>query len=169
MLELIRGKVGSVHGALVAMLTILKAQPSSYNRDLQEDKLHIFKAADVVTACLRITEGIVSNTEFSSDRILKGIDEGFLDATALAEYLVSKGVPFRSAHGIVGTIVADCEKSGKKLSDLSLGQYRRHCEKITGDIFNVLGAANVAAAYKTVGSGGISQSIESIEYWRTRL
>ena len=119
MLELIRGKSGSVFGALTAMLTIMKAQPSTYNRDLQEDKLHIFKAADVVSSCVEMANGIIENTEFKTDNISAGIDEGFLDATSLAEYLVNKGMPFREAHGVVGALVAECEKKNIKLSELS--------------------------------------------------
>jgi argininosuccinate lyase len=105
MLELIRGKTGSVYGALMAMLTILKAQPSTYNRDLQEDKIHVFKAADTTDACLQMTAAIVSHTTFNTKKIADGLDAGFLDATALAEYLVRKGIPFREAHGIVGSLV----------------------------------------------------------------
>ena len=84
------------------MLTILKAQPSTYNRDLQEDKIHVFKAADTTDACLQMTAAIVSHTTFNTKQIADGLDAGFLDATALAEYLVRKGIPFRQAHGIVG-------------------------------------------------------------------
>jgi len=91
-LELIRGKVGSIYGSLVAMLTILKGQPSGYNRDLQEDKIHIFSASDTVGSCLDMACAVIGHTEFDTKKITTGLDEGFLDATALAEYLVGKGV-----------------------------------------------------------------------------
>jgi len=110
-LELIRSKTGRVYGSLMAMLTILKAQPSGYNRDLQEDKIHIFTAADTVEQLLDTARGVVSHTKFDTKKITAGLDEGFLDATSLAEYLVGKGVSFRQAHGIVGSLVAHCEKA----------------------------------------------------------
>jgi len=109
LLELIRAKTGSVYGALVAMLTILKAQPSTYNRDLQEDKIHVFRAADTIGASLDMAAAIVANTKFNTKHIAAGLDSGFTDATSLAEYLVKKGIPFRKAHGIVGSLVRTCE------------------------------------------------------------
>ena len=102
----------------MAMLTILKGQPSGYNRDLQEDKIHIFTASDTVKALLDTAGAIVSHTKFDTKKISAGLEEGFLDATALAEYLVGKGVAFREAHGIVGTLVAQCEEQNKKLAEL---------------------------------------------------
>lgn len=169
MLELIRGKTGSIYGALMAMLTILKAQPSGYNRDLQEDKLHVFKAADTVKACVDMAEAIVSNTKFNCSKIEAGLDDGFLDATALAEYLVGKAIPFRQAHGIVGSLVAYCEKADKKLSDLSIAEFKKHCDSIEEDVYKSLGAANVVANYATEGAGGAKESKKRINYWNRRL
>ncbi len=125
-LELMRGKTGSLYGALIGMLTILKGQPSGYNRDLQEDKIHLFAAADTIRASLEMARGIVSNTQFKTSKIAAGLDAGFLDATALAEYLVGKGVPFRQAHGIVGALVSLCEKDDQRLSDVPLETFKKH-------------------------------------------
>ena len=170
MLELMRGKTGSVYGALVAMLTILKGQPSTYNRDLQEDKLHVFTAADVADQCLQMAEAIVSHTAFNTDKIAASLDKGFLDATAMAEYLVKKGIPFRQAHGIVGSLVAQCEKEGKeKLADLTLEQFRTACDKIDKDVYETLNPKGVCATYKTDGSGGIESAKLQIAYWQKRL
>jgi len=170
MLELMRGKTGSVYGALVAMLTILKAQPSTYNRDLQEDKLHVFTAADVADQCLQMAEAIVSHTAFNTDKIAASLDKGFLDATAMAEYLVKKGIPFRQAHGIVGSLVAQCEKEGKeKLADLTLEQFFAACDKIDKDVYETLNPKGVCATYKTDGSGGIESAKSQIAYWQERL
>ncbi len=166
MLELIRGKTGAVYGSLMAMLTILKAQPSAYNRDLQEDKIHLFNAGDYARLCLDMAGAIVSNTEFKTEKIAAGIDEGFLDATALAEYLVRKGVPFRQAHGIVGKAVADCEKRILKLSQLSLEEYKQISDKIEADVFDSLTAVNVAKQYTSPGAAGTKQAKERIEYWK---
>ena len=170
MLELMRGKTGSVYGALVAMLTILKAQPSTYNRDLQEDKLHVFKAADVASQCVQMAEAIVSHTAFNKDKIAAGLDRGFLDATALAEYLVRKGIPFRQAHGIVGGLVAQCEKENKeKLADLPIEQFKAACDKIDKDVYQTLNPAGVCESYQTEGSGGIASAVAQIKYWKEKL
>jgi argininosuccinate lyase len=170
MLELIRGKTGSVYGALMAMLTILKAQPSTYNRDLQEDKIHVFGAADTTDACLQMAASLVSHTTFNTKRIADGLDEGFLDATALAEYLVGKGIPFRQAHGIVGGLVALCEKENKtKLGDLSLDQFKAACDKVENDVFEVLNPSGVCRSYKTKGAAGPENAKAQIAYWKDKL
>lgn len=169
MLELIRGKTGGVYGALMAILTILKAQPSTYNRDLQEDKLHVFSAYDTTSACLEMAAAIVSHTAFNPLHIDRGLDEGYLDATGLAEYLVKKGVPFREAHGIVGKLVAGCERDGTRLSDLDLETFKAACGKITKDVYDYLGPENVAQKYATEGSGGQKQTRERIKFWNEKL
>jgi argininosuccinate lyase len=169
LLELMRGKTGSIYGSLVAMLTILKAQPSGYNRDMQEDKIHVFSAADTVEACLEVTCAIVSHTKFDTKKIASGLDEGFLDATALAEYLVGKGVAFREAHGIVGSLVADCEKQQKKLTELTLDEFQKYSSQIEPDVYGHLGTENVAGKYITEGSAGPRQAKEQVEYWKRQL
>ena len=169
MLELIRGKTGSVYGSLVGMLTILKGQPSSYNRDMQEDKLHVFKAADVVSASVDMAAAIVSHTKFNVKSIEGGLDEGFLDATALVEYLVKKGVAFREGHGVVGALVAMCENEGKKLGEVDLEVFKETCGAIEGDVYDVLGGRCVAGKYVTAGAGGLQQVGEQVEFWKTVL
>ncbi len=167
--ELIRGKAGRVYGSLMAMLTILKAQPSGYNRDLQEDKVHIFSAADTVESCLDMACAVVSHSKFDTKNISAGLDEGFLDATAFAEYLVGKGIAFRDAHGIVGSLVAECEKQNKKLSELTLDELKQQCSTIEADVYESLGAANVANKYITEGAAGPKQAKRQIEYWTKQL
>jgi argininosuccinate lyase len=166
---LIRGKTGRVYGALMGMLTILKALPCGYNRDLQEDKTHIFTAADTTAQCLDMACAVVSHTAFNTSRIASGLDEGFLDATALAEYLVCKGIPFRQAHGIVGCIVAYCEQRGMKLANLELSDLKKYSQAIEADVYKSLGAANVVARYATEGAAGPKQAKEQIGYWRKQL
>ncbi len=167
--ELIRGKTGRVYGSLIGMLTILKGQPSGYNRDMQEDKIHIFSSSDTIEACLDMARGIISNMKFNVTVIAAGLDEGFLDATALAEYLVKKGIPFRQAHGIVGQLVAKCEKEAKKLGELNLEEMKLACAAIEQDVFNSLGSANVANSYVTEGAAGPIQAKRQIEYWTKQL
>ena len=168
-LELIRAKTAGVYGSLMAMLTILKAQPSGYNRDLQEDKIHIFSAADTVGASLDMAAAVVSHTKFDTKKISAGLEEGFLDATALAEYLVGKGVAFREAHGIVGSLVAACEKTNKKLADLSLDEFKKHSPVVEADVYESLGPANVVAKYAVDGAAGPRQAKEQIAYWNEQL
>ena len=170
MLELVRGKSGSVYGALVAMLTILKAQPSTYNRDLQEDKIHVFTAADTTDTCLQMTTAIVSHTTFNTAQIAAGLDAGFLDATALAEYLVKKGIPFRQAHGIVGSLVAQCEdESKKKLAELTLDQFKAACDKIDQDVYDTLDPVGVCKSYQSKGAAGPQDAKAQIKYWKSKL
>ncbi len=168
-LELIRAKTGLVYGSLMAMLTILKAQPSGYNRDLQEDKVHIFAAADTVGASLDMAGAVVSHTKFNTGKISAGLEDGFLDATALAEYLVGRGVAFREAHGIVGSLVAYCEKKGKNLAQLGLNEFRKYSTVIKKDVYRYVGAANVVKKYISEGSAGPKQAKEQIKYWNKHL
>jgi argininosuccinate lyase len=168
-LELIRAKTGSVYGSLMAMLTILKSQPSGYNRDLQEDKIHIFAASDTVEASLDMARAVVSHTQFSTKTISASLEEGFLDATALAEYLVGKGVPFREAHGVVGSLVAYCEQQSKRLAGLSLDEFKEYSSSIEKDVYESLGAANVVKKYVTEGAAGPEQAKRQIAYWNTEL
>ena len=168
-LELMRAKTGTVYGALVAMLTILKAQPSGYNRDLQEDKIHVFSAADTVAKSLEIAAAIVAHASFRTKEIRAGLDAGFLDATALAEYLVRKGVPFRKAHGIVGVLVARCEKEGKPLADLSPAEFQAGSPAIEEDVYDYLGAENVVKRYMSAGAAGPDQARQQIDFWKRHL
>jgi len=168
-LELIRAKTGLVYGSLMAMLTILKSQPTGYNRDLQEDKTHIFTASDVVSQSLDMAAAIVSNTKFDTEKISARLDEGFLDATSLAEYLVKKGVPFREAHGIVGLLVADCERQNKKFAQLSLDEFKKYSAHVEQDVSEYLGAENVVRRYVTEGAAGPNQAKRQITYWNNQL
>jgi argininosuccinate lyase len=168
-LELIRAKAGAVYGSLIAILTVLKAQPTGYNRDLQEDKIHIFAAGDTVGSSLDMACAVVSHTKFNTDRISAGLEEGFMDATALAEYLVGKGMAFREAHGIVGSLIAHCEKSNKKLSELSLDEFRKYSSSVDEGVYESLGAAGIVGKYITEGAAGPRQAKEQIEYWQRQL
>jgi argininosuccinate lyase len=168
-LELIRGKTGRIYGALTGILTILKAQPSGYNRDLQEDKTHVFAAADTIGQCLDMAAAVVEHMTFDTNRITSAIDEGFLDATSLAEYLVRKDVPFRQAHGIVGCLVAYCEHHSMKLADIELSEFKKYSPVFSSDVYQYLGAANVVARYVTDGSAGIKQVKQRIAFWKKQL
>jgi argininosuccinate lyase len=149
---------------------MMKAQPLAYNRDMQEDKRYIFFAYDQVDACLTIAAAIVLNTKINAENIAQRLDEGFADATVFAEYLVKKGVAFRTAHHIVGSLVAECDRKGlEQLSQLDLNTMREKSEKITDDIYGMLGAKKVIAAYQSDGAGGLKQLNAQIKRWKKIL
>jgi argininosuccinate lyase len=177
MLELIRGRCGNVYGDLFALMTILKGLPIGYNRDLQEDKRIVFRAYDTVSSCLTMAAAIVNSASYDKDRIEPTLDRGFLDATSLAEYLVTKGVPFRTAHHIVGSLVARCEREGKHaLGQLSLDDFVGAVKaaggdagKIGADVFEALGAKNVVRRYQSAGAAGGKPFEEQLAAWKQRL
>jgi argininosuccinate lyase len=170
MLELIRGKTGGVYGQLVALLTMMKAQPLAYNRDMQEDKRFIFFAYDTVEACLTMAAAIVLHTTFLPDNIAQRLDEGFADATVMAEYLVKKGLPFRTAHHVVGSLVAECDKKGfTRLGDLDLNSMKEKSPLVDEDVYRLLGAAKVIQNYQSHGAGGLKQLQVQLKRWEKIL
>ena len=168
-LELVRARASRVMACAQAVMDIVKGLPSGYNRDLQEDKVHIFAADDTVSMSLDVAKAIVSHTKFNTKKIAASLDEGFLDATALAEYLVGRGIAFRQAHGIVGSLVAQCEQTNNKLADLELEEFKKHCPVIEQDVYASLGATNVVDKYVTQGAAGFEQTKEQITYWNEQL
>ncbi|HEX4054986.1 MAG TPA: argininosuccinate lyase [Tepidisphaeraceae bacterium] len=176
LLELIRGRCGNVYGDLFALMTILKGLPIGYNRDLQEDKRIVFRAYDVVSSCLTMAAAIVESANFVKEKIEPTLDRGFLDATSLAEYLVTKGVPFRTAHQIVGALVAKCEKEGKgSLGELKIEEFEAAVKAqgagvgIGKDIYDALGARNVVKRYQSAGAAGGKPFEEQLAAWKKRL
>lgn len=151
-LELIRGRCGRIYGSLTALLTLMKGLPLGYNRDMQEDKETLFDSADSVRRSLEILKGLIRNTRFVESRIAGFTDKGFLDATAFAEYLVGKGMPFREAHGIVGSVVVRCTELSCKLSELTLSQFRDFSDMIDNDVYDILGTSNCIKNLKSFGS-----------------
>ncbi len=149
--ELIRGKTGRVYGDLMAMLTILKGLPMTYNRDLQEDKEPLFDAVDTVKASLGILTAMIGRLRFNRERMEAGASGGFSTATDVAEYLVMKGVPFREAHGIVGRLVAFCIGRKKALTDLKLAEFRKFYPGFEKDIFGCLTVRQSVNARKATG------------------
>ena len=136
--ELIRGRTGKSVGALVNMLVTTKGLPLSYNRDLQEDKAPVMEALECVTFSAEMLAKVIATTSYHEDRMLEACKMGFLNATDLADYLVTKGIPFREAHGIVGEAVRYCIKNGKDLEALTLEEFRRFDDKIGEDVYGFL-------------------------------
>jgi argininosuccinate lyase len=168
-LELIRGKAAGAIANLVGMLTLLKGLPLAYNRDLQDDKRFAFATVAAMRQALAVARGIAGTTRFNERRIAATIDAGYLDATALAEYLVGKGVPFRQAHGIVGRLVARAVEQGMELGKLSLDQLQQASPHIGPDVYDRLGAANVVAHYAPQGAAGPRQLREQLAFWKKNL
>ena len=153
--ELIRGKTGRVYGNLIALLTILKGLPMTYNRDLQEDKEPLFDTVDTVQASLGILTAMIGRLHYNRERMEEGARGGFATATDLAEYLVMRGVPFREAHGIVGRIVSFCLRNGKELTGLTLRDFRRFNKCFEKDVFQCLTVRQSVNARQ--GSGGTAE------------
>ena len=137
-LELIRAKTGRVYGALVTLLTVLKALPLAYNRDLQEDKEPLFDTVDTVKDSLKIMASLIANVEVHKKAMRKAASEEYTNATDLADYLVMKGIPFREAHQITGKAVQYAEEKRKTLDDLSLDELRTFSPIIGEDVFNYI-------------------------------
>ncbi len=168
-LELIRGKSARVIAAANQLLVLLKGLPLAYNRDLQEDKIAVFDAIDTTVACLELAPAIVDTARLNTDSIAARLEIGFLDATALMEYLIGKQVPMRSAHETVGRLVAHCESQHLTLAELSLDQFQQFDASIDESIFDVLGTANAVAILQSQGSGGPAPVAVSLARWKHDL
>jgi argininosuccinate lyase len=138
MAELVRGKSGRVVGDLVTLLVMLKGLPLAYNRDMQEDKPPVFDAFDTVDACLRILAGTFASARFDAARMRSALEDGFVNATELADYLTKKGVPFRDAHHAAGRLVKRALDQKKTLSQLTLAELRAESPAFAEDVFAAL-------------------------------
>jgi argininosuccinate lyase len=138
--ELVRGKTGRVYGHLVALLTLLKGLPMTYNRDLQEDKEPLFDTVDTVKGCLETLTAMSRNLRFNSDRMREEASKGYATATDLAEYLVVRGVPFRESHGIVGRLVPYGHKENNTFAQMTLKEFQRFSEVFEADVSGCLTA-----------------------------
>jgi argininosuccinate lyase len=149
--ELVRGKTGRVNGHLVALLTLMKAQPLAYNKDNQEDKEPLFDTVDTLVMTLTIYADMVAGIEVNADRMRAAAAEGFATATDLADYLVKKGVPFRDAHEAVARAVRHAEAKSVDLSVLPLAELRQFSGSIGADVFEVLALDGSVASRNHVG------------------
>jgi len=149
--EIIRGETGRIYGNLMALLTILKGLPLSYNRDLQEDKPPFFDTVDTVQGCLAVAGPMIATMVVRAERMRALCDRGFLAATELADYLTEKGVPFRTAHGVVKRIVAYCEGQHIRLDELTLEELQRFDSNFDAGTLNVLSVDQVIHAKDSIG------------------
>ncbi len=169
MAELVRGKTGRVYGDLMALLTTLKGLPLAYNKDMQEDKEAVFDAVDTVKMCLKVFAPMVATMAAKPENMKKAAQGGFINATDLADYLVKKGMPFRSAYKISGQIVAKCIAEGMVLENLPLESYREFSELFEEDLYQDIDL--LTCVEKRISEGGTSAaSVEAqIAYVKEHL
>jgi len=159
MAELCRGKTGRVYGDLMALLTTLKGLPLAYNKDMQEDKEAVFDAVDTVKMCLKVFAPMLATMTAKPENMRKAAQGGFINATDLADYLVKKGMPFRSAYKISGQIVAQCITQGKVLETLELEEYKKYSDLFEEDLYNDIDL--LTCVEKRISEGGTS--VASVE------
>ena len=152
--ELVRGKTGRVYGALVSILTTMKGLPLAYNKDMQEDKESSFDAIDTLKGNLKLFDGCIATMRFHKDVMAASARNGFTNATDAADYLVTKGVPFRDAHGIVGALVLHCIEKGCALDDLTLDEFRAFSDRFDEDIHSAISLQTCVEKRLTEGAPG---------------
>lgn len=168
-MELIRGKAARVFGHHAALLTMMKGLPLAYNKDMQEDKEAVFDTVDTVSLTVRVTEIVLRNITINAEKSRRAALSGYLNATELADYLVQKGVPFRTAHDTVGRVVLFALASGRELDDLSLDELREFSDAIDIDVFSALSIDRTLAAKNQIGGTSSERVAEALERARTQL
>ncbi|EMP69030.1 argininosuccinate lyase [Streptococcus mutans] len=157
MAELIRGKSGRVYANLFGLLTVMKALPLAYNKDLQEDKEGMFDTAETITVALDILAGMLSSMIVNDKHMAESTQKDFSNATELADYLASKGMPFRQAHEIVGKLILECSKNGHYLQDVPLERYQTISDLIEEDIYETLKSYTAVERRHSLGGTGFEQ------------
>lgn len=168
-LELLRGKAGRVAGNLQHVLMLVKGLPLAYNRDLQDDKLALFEAHDIVSASLELAAALIREARFKKDAIAARLESGFLDATTLMEFLVAQGLPMRAAHEAVGKLVRLCEERRCRLAELPPEVFESTRAGLGSGVYKVLGVANALAAFRSAGSTAPAEVDKQLALWRGRL
>ena len=151
--ELIRGKSGRVYGDLMSLLTTMKGIPLAYNKDMQEDKEVFFDALDTVLKSLKVMSGMVGSLKVKEENMFKSVKKGFLNATEAADYLVNKGMAFRDAHGVIGSIVLYCEENQIAIEDIDLPKLKEFNEIFAEDVYEFID-------YSSTLNRGIKKNIE---------
>ena len=167
--ELSRGKTARVYGDLMALLTLCKGLPLTYNRDMQEDKEQIFDALDTVKKILRVFPPMIATMRFKADKMLEAASDPALMATDLAERLVELGMPFRNAHHRVGSLVKWCRKNNKKLNEVSLNEMRQTIPEADEQCTQLFTPESSAGKRKVFGSAGFGPVREQVDYWKQQL
>ena len=169
MAELIRGKTGRVYGNLVGLLTVMKSLPLTYNKDLQEDKEGIFDSAETILVSIDILAGMLQSMTVHKERMAQSTEKDFSNATELADYLASKGLPFRQAHEIVGKLVLECSKAGYYLQDVPLERYQEISSIIGPDIYTALESQTAVSRRNSLGGTGFESIRWQIQQAKEQL
>ena len=169
MAELVRGKTGRVYGDLMALLTTLKGLPLAYNKDMQEDKESVFDAVDTVKMCLQVFTGMVAEMSANRDNMLSAAQKGFINATDLADYLVKRGMPFRSAYKIAGQLVAQCIRENTVLEELPLDAYLAHSDLFGQDLYDAIALRTCVETRISEGGTSLASVQAQIAYVREEL
>ncbi len=169
MAELVRGKTGRVYGNLMALLTTLKGLPLAYNKDMQEDKEAIFDSIETVEKCVSVFTPMIATMNVNKENMYRAAQGGFINATDLADYLVKKGMPFRSAYKIVGQIVAECIGAGTVLDNLPLENYKKHSELFDNDLYEEISLETCVSKRISKGGTSVGSVEEQVEYVREFL
>lgn len=164
MAELARGKTGRVYGDLMTLLTVMKGLPLAYNKDMQEDKEPVFDAVDTVIMCLDVYVGMIKTMKAKTDNMKKAAQKGFINATDLADYLVVKGLPFRSAYKTSGQIVSYCIKNNKTLEELSLDEYKQFSSLIDSGVYEAVDLYNCVSKRQSYGGTSVQSVEKQIKY-----
>lgn len=167
--ELTRGKSGRVIGNLVSLLTLLKGLPMTYNRDLQEDKERLFDSTDTVRSCVRLMASMLDHSTVHEARCLEAVSDPLLLATDLADYLVRKGLPFRTAHHAVGAVVALAEKRRTPLNRVSLPEFKSISSFFSKDVYEVFHLQRAMRRRTSTGSAGTKAVLTRLRYWDRTL
>lgn len=168
-LELIRGKAGRIFGHQTALLATLKGLPTAYNKDMQEDKEAVFDTVDTVKICLKVAAIVLDNLTVNEEKTLAASTKGYLNATELADYLVKKGVPFRTAHDAVGRIVLDAIDQGKELHELQLEDLAKVAGEIEADVFEALSLEQTLTSKSQTGGTSPKRVEEALAAAKTKL
>ena len=160
MAELVRGKCGRVYGDLMGTLTMLKGLPLAYNKDMQEDKESLFDATETVERCLEIFAPMIRTMKVKSENMYRAAQKGFINATDLADYLTKKGMPFRSAYKITGSIVSDCINRGIVLEDMAINEYKNYSELFSDDLYDEISLKTCVSKRISAGATGY-KSVET--------
>ena len=165
--ELVRGKTGRVYGNLMALLTVMKALPLAYNKDMQEDKEPIFDTIDTVKGSLKIFADMIREMKIRSDRMGAAAGSGFSTATDVADYLVRTGLPFRDAHEVVGKVVAYCVAHNKELTELTQDEWRQFSQNLGDDIAEYITVMASVNARDVIGGTAQNRVLDEIRRSRT--
>ena len=169
MAELVRGKTGRVYGDLISLLTTLKGLPLAYNKDMQEDKESVFDACDTVIMCLKVFTGMIETLRANTANMKRAAQKGFINATDLADYLVKKGLPFRSAYKISGTLVALCIEKNTVLEELPIETYKEHCELFETDVYIEIDLMTCLEKRISEGGTSVNSVVAQINYVKEML